>query len=1061
METKGGRAGAGKKNFRPAHASGAPSQARKFSVRRRHSRGGVFLPIGQSRGLVRWIAGTTLVVFLWTSIQPWNYAYAADAPKAAATANNPRAPRALTPAERLESSLHIIKKTVTRAERDAAANKGIAQHAEILAHELSALESADVEIRSRFGEVEAKIKAAKLPAEILQRHSKVVSEYQDDFRALTDDLREIERLGREQPGARVGQGPSVLMGRLNKAKQLVNEKIKDKRHAPLDPNKLPHRPAKPTTRNPRVAQSDFNEYRNSVKVASLGLPLAAVLPAFATGNTPTPEDVAETVEIQFTPGIRALANQLENSPVKIYNFVRNNIRFVPTTGSIQGAEACRVSLECNAFDTASLLIALLRAAGIPSRYVIGTVELRPDLFRSAMGDFKDINAAARFAASGGVPTVLVNDASGKPVAVRMEHVWVDAYVDYVPGRAVTSGTGDSWISLDAALKPMQFQAPLDVGAVLGDGATILLDDLKATGAVSPDGNAISGISEALGFDRSLSMIRQFKKAVATNLPDATVGEVVGALTINARAVTALPASLPGKVLVVGARTPTLTDASRHRLTLQVLDQYGITTDLSLSRATAELAGKRLTLQYEPATQQDADTIDSFGGRLETPPYLVNLRPVVLLEGEEIASGSPIQMGSTQKIRVSFGEPGGASDMVEHQITAGTFAAVGLDLQRVTDAVLQERANRFDAVRLKLGLEEIPGDDVIGEMLHLHAQTYFLQVEGANRIAAHGQNVVALKRPAEMLATAAPSFAYLFGSPVDVINLGMNVDVRRYVVSVASRSGNRDDERMYMFITGSQASASEHTVFEQLQKTRSVSAIKLIAEANNRNIPVFAIHAGNVDVVVPQLQLSSAVINDIRNAVASGKRVVAPKEEIQFLEWQGVGYIVLDPETGAGGYLISGGLAGGGTAETGDFLAVLNTILTALVGIKTLLQISSKLFNAVPIIGDLLALLSAIATGYSVYAKTGEAWKGFAAAFLDLTASYLVGRFVTGLAAGVFLGTTAGLIGLIVATIVVSIIAFVIVQFLTGLLSAWWQSRRRQFADRSADTLSPYLGQLAT
>jgi hypothetical protein len=56
-----------------------------------------------------------------------------------------------------------------------------------------------------------------------------------------------------------------------------------------------------------------------------------------TTNLPTPEDLALNIEVQFTPEIIAKAQELGNNPVKIYNWVRNNVEFVPTYGSIQGA----------------------------------------------------------------------------------------------------------------------------------------------------------------------------------------------------------------------------------------------------------------------------------------------------------------------------------------------------------------------------------------------------------------------------------------------------------------------------------------------------------------------------------------------------------------------------------------------------------------------------------------------------------------------------------------------------------------------------------------------------
>jgi transglutaminase-like putative cysteine protease len=62
----------------------------------------------------------------------------------------------------------------------------------------------------------------------------------------------------------------------------------------------------------------------------------------------------------------------------MYTWVHDNIAFLPTYGSIQGAQMTLEAKQGNAFDTASLLIALLRAANIPARYVHGTVQIPID-----------------------------------------------------------------------------------------------------------------------------------------------------------------------------------------------------------------------------------------------------------------------------------------------------------------------------------------------------------------------------------------------------------------------------------------------------------------------------------------------------------------------------------------------------------------------------------------------------------------------------------------------------------------------------------------------------------
>ncbi len=50
-------------------------------------------------------------------------------------------------------------------------------------------------------------------------------------------------------------------------------------------------------------------------------------------------------------------------------------------------------------------------------------------------------------------------------------------------------------------------------------------------------------------------------------------------------------------------------------------------------------------------------------------------------------------------------------------------------------------------------------------------------------------------------------------------------------------------------------------------------------------------------------------NDIANAVNARKSVTVSKTNINFHGWNGCGYIIADPETGAGAYMISGGTNG--------------------------------------------------------------------------------------------------------------------------------------------------------
>ncbi len=68
--------------------------------------------------------------------------------------------------------------------------------------------------------------------------------------------------------------------------------------------------------------------------------------------------------------IRRKAAELGYDRSAIFEFVRDEIRFEAYEGSLRGARGALWSEAGNAYDQASLLVALLRASGIPCRYVL-------------------------------------------------------------------------------------------------------------------------------------------------------------------------------------------------------------------------------------------------------------------------------------------------------------------------------------------------------------------------------------------------------------------------------------------------------------------------------------------------------------------------------------------------------------------------------------------------------------------------------------------------------------------------------------------------------------------
>jgi hypothetical protein len=98
------------------------------------------------------------------------------------------------------------------------------------------------------------------------------------------------------------------------------------------------------------------------------------------------------------------------------------------------------------------------------------------------------------------------------------------------------------------------------------------------------------------------------------------------------------------------------------------------------------------------------------------------------------------------------------------------------------------------------------------------------------------------------------------------------------------------------------------LFDRPDET-SVSTTQLFAIAARQGMRLFAVTAQNLN-QVQSLGTSREVKEDIANAVAAGRVAFVPEGDIDHRGFRGVGYLLLDPTTGAAAYLIDGGANGG-------------------------------------------------------------------------------------------------------------------------------------------------------
>jgi hypothetical protein len=89
--------------------------------------------------------------------------------------------------------------------------------------------------------------------------------------------------------------------------------------------------------------------------------------------------------------------------------------------------------------------------------------------------------------------------------------------------------------------------------------------------------------------------------------------------------------------------------------------------------------------------------------------------------------------------------------------------------------------------------------------------------------------------------------------------------------------------------------------------QAISAVKAMQIANAQGQKIYRIDQSNLDTALSDIRLSSAIIGEIRSAVNAGKYVIAHTDNVSVPGWTGAGYIIIDPLTGDGAFMISGGM----------------------------------------------------------------------------------------------------------------------------------------------------------
>ena len=781
-----------------------------------------------------------------------------------------------------------------------------------------------------FRATEAQLLAWGLGDEALARQRKSRERYVADMRAVLADLRKARR----------SHDPDESRQALASAATRLRLCGTGRPSRIVDPTKPAFRPATDITRPARATDAEY---------ADGGTPrYTRAMAQLAAATPPVAAELAPNEDVQITPDITALAASLGNQPLAIYQWVRNNIEFLPTYGSVQGSQMTLDARRGNAFDIASLLIALLRAAGIGARYVMGSVELPTATVMNWVGGAATPQIALKILAQGGVATTAITSGANI-IRIRVEHVWVEAWVDYVPSRGAVHKVGDTWIPMDASLKLHSFTPPSNILTDVPFDASALASN-PAMFTVDPALGKFTNFNFDTAGDALGTWTEQASAYLNTNAIPKTLDGIAGGQAVIPRTVDFFEGSLPYvKITARSGPTATLPQSVRHYATLDgfetAFDHELGNTAFSYRVSLPALNSRRFNVEFDPATAGDAATLAAARANNASalPVNIVNVTPVVKLDGVPVLTGGAVGMGTDYFLDLTL-ESLVENNTLDYKVIAGDEIAFGITGNGLNAGVLQKRLQNFPV--------DTPGPEYFNQVqLHYWAEDDYLA-----DVVARGLGVHAFRLPSAGLYGSPLEVTYLFDQPETGVYQSRFMDVKRNTHGAAAA----DPTTVVAFQkqVGYQGSYLEGSTFNQLDRTDppsnvSISSMHVITAAAGTGVPIFRITPANAAAAVPQLSLPGDVMSGINAALAAGQTVITPQHNVVIGRWTGVGYILQDETTGAGSYLINGGINGGGKTDcphlSPEVEKVLDIVMAAILAIVIVLVLALLLGWLAPLI----------------------------------------------------------------------------------------------------------------
>jgi RHS repeat-associated protein len=311
-------------------------------------------------------------------------------------------------------------------------------------------------------------------------------------------------------------------------------------------------------------------------------------PAFAPQQAPQFAPLAAMAFEEYSSDVQNIVTACESDPKKLFDFVRNNVRFTPYFGFRKGADLTWLTRAGNDADQADLLVTLLKAAGFSSAQFEKGLLTIPLAQARTWIDADNDAALDRIFSSAGYYTY-VNAGT-----FLLEQIWVSVSIDGTTYR------------MHPAYKTYTTVPGVDLAAAMGYSRAALL----AAGGGTQTATYVQGVDDDAVVshlsDRAAALINDIR----TSHPNASVDEIVGGRVIVPVEIASLGDAFPSFAVSSSllfaedsADVPFNSDKLYVRFgTSNGAGGFGtLLAEIPTSNSTTRsIAGRRISLTFNPA-----------------------------------------------------------------------------------------------------------------------------------------------------------------------------------------------------------------------------------------------------------------------------------------------------------------------------------------------------------------------------------------------------------------------------------------------------------------------------